>query len=117
MYFDEVENDKISKLSPFMKIVFNTLHRWINQLLNGDCDEDTISDAASKINSSTTGYVHEDDYVTLDEAMRILNFGQNRVGCLSLMRRNGIKCEKFNNLSIGYNRDKVVALKKKMNKK
>lgn len=108
------EKERISKLSPMFRIVLDTLMRWIRQLIDGECDEGTIADMASKINASTQGYAHEDNYLTLDKAMKILGFGQNRVGCLNLMRKHGIHNEKFNNVSIGYNRDKVVALKRKL---
>lgn len=114
MNFDADEQSRISALSPFMRLVFDTLTRWITMLIDGKCDEDSISDAASKINASTQGYAHEDNYLTLDKAMKILGFGQNRVGCLNLMRKHGIRNEKFNNVSIGYNRDKVVALKRRL---
>lgn len=73
------EKDKVSRLNPISKIVFNTLMSWMKQIIDGNCDEDSISDAASKINASTQGFTHEDDYLTLDKAMRILGFGQNRV--------------------------------------
>lgn len=108
------EKDKVSRLNPISKIVFNTLMSWMKQIIDGNCDEDSISDEASKINASTQGFTHEDDYLTLDKAMKILGFGQNRVGCLNLLRKNGIHNEKFNNVNIGYRRDKVVALKRKL---
>lgn len=108
------EKERISKLPPMFRIVLDTLMRWIRQLIDGECDEGTIADMASKINASTQGYAHEDNYLTLDKAMNILGFGQNRVGCLNIMRKHGIHNEKFNNVSIGYNRDKVVALKRKL---
>lgn len=114
MNFDADEQSRISALSPFMRLVLDTLIRWVKLLIDCKCDEESISDAASKINASTQGFTHEDDYLTLDKAMRILGFGQNRVGCLNILRKNGIHNEKFNNVNIGYRRDKVVALKRKL---
>lgn len=75
MTFDADEQSRISALSPFMRLVLDTLIRWVKLLIDGKCDEESISDAASKINASTQGYTHEDDYLTLDKAMKILGFG------------------------------------------
>lgn len=114
MELNSEEKERVSKLTPFMKLVYETLMKWIKMLIYGECDEETITNAASKIESSTQGYVHEDDYVTVDMAMKILGLGQNRVKCINLLRMNNIRNETFNNVKIGYNRDKVVALKKKL---
>lgn len=110
------EKERVSKLPPLFRIVLDTLMRWIRQLIYGECDEGTITNMAGKINASTQGYVHEDNQVTVDEAMRILGFGQNRVGCINLLRKHGIVNETINNNHIGYNRDKVIALKNKLRK-
>lgn len=108
------EKERISELPPLFRIVLDTLMRWIRQLIYGECDEGTITDMAGKINASTQGYVHEDNQVTLDQAMKILGFGQNRVGCVNLLKKHGIINETINNVHIGYNRDKVIALKNKL---
>lgn len=108
------EKERISELPPLFRIVLDTLMRWIRQLIYGECDEGTITDMAGKINASTQGYVHEDNQVTLDQAMKILGFRQNRVGCVNLLKKHGIINETINNVHIGYNRDKVIALKNKL---
>lgn len=110
------ERERVSKLPSLFIIVLDTLMRWVRQLIYGECDEDTITNMAGKINASTQGYVHEDNQVTVDEAMRILGFGQNRVGCINLLRKHGIVNETINNNHIGYNRDKIIALKNKLRK-
>lgn len=114
MELNSEEKERVSKLTPFMRLVYETLMKWIKMLIYGECDEETITNAASKIESSTQDYVHEDDYVTVDMAMKILGLGQNRVKCINLLKQNNIRNETFNNVKIGYNRDKVVALKKKL---
>lgn len=114
MEFNDYEKSKISKLSPFMKFIFDTIVGWINMFIKGDCDEEVLADSASKVSCYAKGYVRADNHVTVDEAMRILGLGQNRVKCIKLLKDNGIKNVKFNNLKIGYPRDKVYALKYKL---
>lgn len=108
------EKERISELPPLFRVVLDTLMRWIRQLIYGECDVETVTDMAGKINASTQGYVHEDNQVTLDQAMKILGFGQNRVGCVNLLKNHGIINETINNVHIGYNRDKVISLKNKL---
>lgn len=84
------------------------------QIIAGECSEEEIADTMSRLSPEANGFKREDDYVTIDEGMRILGFNRNRVGFCNLMKENGIKNETFNNVKIGYNRHKIIALKHRM---
>lgn len=114
MEFNDEEKQRIKRFSPFMKLVFDTLMSWVKMLINNKCDEEMIADAASKINASTKGYVRAENQATVDEAMRILGLGQNRQKCIDLLRKNGIRNMKVNNVKVGYPKDKIYALKRKL---
>lgn len=87
----------------------------MEDIVSGRCDEDEIAETMAAISKMESSYKREDDYATIDEGMRILGFGQNRMGFCNLMKQNGIVNEKFNNMKIGYNKRKILALKAKMN--
>ena len=116
MNFTDEENESIRGLSPITRAVFETIKKWMKLIIEGKCDESVMEDAARKIVNSTDGYINEDNQVTIDGAMKILGYGQNRVGCVNLLRRNGIVNRKVNNVHVGYDRDKVVALKCRLRK-
>lgn len=105
----------IDEQPPIIRAAYRMLKSATRQLLYGECSEDEIAETLSTISKMESGYKREDDYVTIDEGMRILGFGQNRVGFCNLMKQHGIVNEKFNNVKIGYNKHKILALKSQMN--
>lgn len=114
MELSERDNEKFNKLSPMMKVFGKTLLNGIDRLINGECSEEEIAQTSAMIGNMGTNYKCPEDYLTVDKAMKILGFGQNRQGCINLLKKNGIPNEKFNNVPIGYNRTKVLALKAKI---
>lgn len=106
-----MEDERVSRLSPAGRALWRLLRAAMEQLLAGECSEEEIADTASRLSPESHGLKREDDYVTIDEGMRILHFGHNRVGFCNLMKKHGIVNETFNNVKIGYNRHRIVALK------
>lgn len=106
-----MEKEKIKKLSPIHRVAYKVLKDAMNDLLNGECDEQDIADTLTTINPQTKGYKREDDYVTIDKGMKILGMGNNRVAFCNLMKKNHILNEKFNTIKIGFNRQKILSLK------
>lgn len=106
-------NEKIKELSPCMRASCKLLTNAIEQILAGECTEEEIAETMAALNPESKGYKREDDYVTIDKGMKLLGFGQNRTAFCNLMRKNGIVNEKFNTVPIGYNRQKILALKHK----
>lgn len=50
----------------------------LRDLKSGECTDEQIDDLISKTEPRSRGYFREEDFVTADEAMRILRLGQNR---------------------------------------
>ena len=105
--------EKIKALSPTMRTAYKMLRCAARELLNGKCSEEEVADTLCKLSPSTHGYKREEDYATIDEGLRILGMGQNRVGFCNLMKENGIVNERFNSVPIGYNKNKILAVKHK----
>ena len=103
--------EELNSLPPALRMAYKLLRNAAEELLDGECSEEEVSDALSRISPSSHGYKREEDYATIDEGLRILGMGQNRVGFCNLMKRNGIINEKFNSVHIGYNKPKILAVK------
>lgn len=109
-----MDDERINRLTPSGRALVKTLLDIVEQILSGKCDEEEIEDVSRRVNPDMKDYKCEDDYVTIDEGMKILRFGNNRAGFCNLMRKNGIPNETFNNVKIGYNRTKIIALKHRL---
>lgn len=109
-----MEDERFDRLPPSGRALVKTLLDIVEQVLSGRCDEEEIEDVSRRVNPDMKGYRCEDDYVTIDEGMKIMRFGSNRAGFCNLMRKYGIPNETFNNVKIGYNRKRLVALKHKL---
>lgn len=105
--------EKLKALTPAMRMAYRLLRNATQELLDGECSDEEVSDALCRIAPSSHGYKREEDYATIDEGMRILGMGQNRVGFCNLMKHHGIVNEKFNSVHIGYNKHKILAVKHK----
>jgi hypothetical protein len=103
----------VSDKSPLIQVAYNTMKQAIFQLASGECNEGVVGGTLSSLSPQTNGYVREDEYVTVDEAMRILHMGQNRIGFYEKMKKHKIDNEMFNNVHIGFSRAKILALKAK----
>lgn len=109
-----MEDERVERLSPSGRALWKALRSAMEQLVSGECSEDEIADTMSRLSPESNGFKREDDYVTIDEGMRILHFGRNRAGFCNLMKKYGIPNETFNNVKIGYNRHRLVALKHRL---
>lgn len=103
----------VSDKSPLIQVAYNTMKQAIFQLASGECNEGVVGGTLSSLSPQTNGYVREDEYVTVDEAMRILHMGQNRIGFYEKMKKHKIDNEMFNNVHVGFSRAKILALKAK----
>lgn len=109
-----MEDERFNRLPPSGRALVKTLLDIVEQVLSGRCNEEEIEDISRRVNPDMKGYRCEDDYVTIDEGMKILHYNKNRNGFCNLMRKYGIPNETFNNVKIGYNRNRIVALKHKL---
>ena len=109
-----MEDERFKNLPPSGRALVKTLLDIVEQILSGRCDEEEIEEVSRRVNPDMKGYKCEDDYVTIDEGMRIMHYNRNRNGFCNLMKKYGIPNETFNNIKIGYNRNRLVDLKHKL---
>jgi hypothetical protein len=88
----------------------------LRDLKSGDCTDEQIDDLISKTEPRSRGYFREEDFVTADEAMKILRLGQNRNKFFELLKVYKIQSQTFNGVKIGYRRDEIHKLGERLNK-
>lgn len=88
----------------------------LRDLKSGECTDEQIDDLISKTEPRSRGYFREEDFVTADEAMRILRLGQNRNKFFSLLKVYNIESQTFNGVKIGYRREEIHKLGEKLAK-
>ena len=57
------------------------------------------------------GYVREEDFVSVDQALKILHLGKNRVKFFELIKDYGITVQTFKGVKVGYLLDEFTRLK------
>lgn len=82
----------------------------LRDLKSGDCTDEQIDDLISKTEPRSRGYFREEDFVTADEAMRILKLGHNRNRFFDLLKVYKIQSQTFNGVKIGYRREEIHKL-------
>lgn len=82
----------------------------LRDLKSGECTDEQIDDLVSKTEPRSRGYFREEDFVTADEAMRILKLGQNRNKFFNLLKVYNIQSQTFNGVKIGYKREEIYKL-------
>lgn len=107
-------DERFNRLPASGRALVKTLLDIVEQILSGRCDEEEMEEISRRVNPDMKGYKCEDDYVTIDEGMRIMHYNRNRNGFCNLMKKYGIENETFNNIKIGYSRAQIVALKHKL---
>jgi hypothetical protein len=88
----------------------------LRDLKNGDCTDEQVDDLISKTEPRSRGYFREEDFVTADEAMKILGLGQNRNKFFDLLKVYKIQAQTFNGVKIGYRREEIHKLGERLAK-
>ena len=88
----------------------------LRDLKSGECTDEQIDDLISKTEPRSRGYFREEDFVTADEAMRILHLGQNRNRFFDLLKVYKIQAQTFNGVKIGYRREEIYKIGEKLAK-
>lgn len=88
----------------------------LRDLKNGECTEEEIDDLIARTEPRSRGYFREEDFVTADEAMKILCLGQNRNRFFDLIKVYKIESQTFNGVKIGYRREEIHKLKERLAK-
>lgn len=80
MKLDEETKEKIDKLPIVLKSAANYLIDVLDNIINGNCNEDTLVSTMSTINNNTNKRISNDDVVNYDKAGDILGFSNNPSG-------------------------------------
>lgn len=103
----EATNEKLSMIK---RIVIGLLDKVKQQVIDGECTDEELTDALTKFHPQAHGYVKEDDFVNYDQALKILGLSNNRTKLHNLCKAYGIKNVKFNNASIGFPKKDIERL-------
>ena len=103
-------------LSLKKQYVWKLCKQILRDLKNGECTEEEIDDLIAKTEPRSRGYFREEDFVTADEAMKILCLGQNRNRFFDLIKVYKIESQTFNGVKIGYRREEIHKLKERLAK-
>lgn len=102
-------------LSFKQQYVWKLCRQIMKDLKNGEgCTDEQIEDLISKTEPRSRGYFREEDFVTADEAMRILRLGQNRNKFFDLIKVYKIQSQTFNGVKIGYPKEEIYKLKERL---
>lgn len=101
-------------LSLKKQYVWKLCKQVLRDLKNGECTEEQIDDLISKTEPRSRGYFREEDFVTADEAMKILCLGKNRNRFFDLIKVYKIQSQTFKGLKIGYRVNDIYRIKKKI---
>ena len=101
-------------LSLKKQYVWKLCRQVLRDLKNGECTEEQIDDLISKTEPRSRGYFREEDFVTADEAMKILCLGKNRNRFFSLIKLYKIQSQTFNGVKIGYRKEEIYKLKERL---
>ena len=99
-------------LSLKKQYVWKLCKQVLRDLKNGECTEEQIDDLISKTEPRSRGYFREEDFVTADEAMKILCLGKNRNRFFDLIKVYKIQSQTFKGLKIGYRVNDIYRIKK-----
>ena len=103
-------------LSLKKQYVWKLCKQILRDLKNGECTEEEIDDLIARTEPRSRGYFREEDFVTADEAMKILSLGQNRNRFFDLIKVYKIESQTFNGVKIGYRREEIHKLKERLAK-
>lgn len=101
-------------LSLKKQYVWKLCKQVLRDLKNGECTEEQIDDLISKTEPRSRGYFREEDFVTADEAMKILCLGKNRNRFFDLIKVYKIQSQTFKGLKIGYRVNDIYRIKKEI---
>lgn len=103
-------------LSLKKQYVWKLCRQVLRDLKNGECTDEQIDDLISKTEPRSRGYFREEDFVTADEAMKILHLGQNRNRFFDLIKAYKVEAQTFNGVKIGYKREEIHKLGERISK-
>ena len=101
-------------LSIKKQYVWKLCKQVLRDLKNGEYTEEQIDELIASTEPRRQGYFREEDYVTADQAMKILCLGSNRNKFFDLIQTYKIESQTFNGVKIGYKRSEINRLNEKL---
>lgn len=99
-----------NELSMIKKIALDLLENIRQRIMSDDCSDEQITEALVTFHPERHGYFKQEDFVTADEAMKILHLGYNRAKFFELTKEYGIENHKISNQNIGFLRKDIERL-------
>ena len=86
----------------------------LRDLKNGECSEEEIDELIASVEPQKHGYFREEDFVNSDQAMKILQLGQNRNLFFDLLKTYKVEAQTFKGIKIGYKKADIYALNERL---
>jgi len=106
MELSDIEKNKVKGLSPMLKLALKLLTDCINKIINGECNESEICESIALLEPKENGYVLPEDYMTVDECLRLLNMDRAQF-YEKVVNKDNLKITYFKNKSLGYKRSDI----------
>ena len=104
-----------TKLSAIKLMAVEVLDYIKDRIIYGDCSDEEIALSMQKINiDAHKDYINKNDYVNVDQAMKILGLGCNRAKFFKLVKEFGVVNHTMNNQHIGFLRKEIEEIACKM---
>lgn len=110
-------NDKFDykSLSLPKQYLWRLCKRIMKELKENSCSDDEVEEVLAGIEAKSLRYINPDDYITADEAMKILGMARNKF--FEYAKIYHLESKKINNRTIGYYRGDIYDLLEKIKKK
>ena len=89
--------------------VWRLCKQVMRDLKDGKCTDEDINRIVSNIDADKNGYIHPDDYLPAEKAMKELRVHRNQF--FALTKEHNIQCKKINGHSIGYHKNDIQRLR------
>lgn len=110
---DRESREKLKALPPVMQMAARALLDALNRIINGDCDESAVNQAAATLDANSRGKYGSEDLLTYDKAMKMLGIG-DRARLKRVLDSNGVKQVTIHNQRVGFRRSDVLAVKQQI---
>lgn len=95
--------------------VWRLCKQVMRNLKDGKCTDEEINRIVSNIDADKNGYIHPDDYLPAEKAMKELRVHRNQF--FALTKEHNIQCKKINGHSIGYHKNDIQRLRNALKEK
>lgn len=106
MELSDKEKSKVKTLSPMLKLALKLLTDCMKKIIDGECNETELCESMARLEPKENGYVLPEDYMTVDECMRLLNMDRSQF-YEKVVNKNNLRITYFKNKSLGYKRSDI----------